>query len=76
MQGKLLRAIEEKRIRRVGGVADCRIDQVHSASALLTYRPHPKVTLQASAMHETRSSSVPFGDYVANVIWGSARFQL
>lgn len=56
-------------------VADCRIDQVHSASALVTYRPHPKVTLQASAMHETRSSSAPFGDYVANVIWVSARLQ-
>jgi DNA-binding NtrC family response regulator len=26
VQGKLLRAIEEKTIRRVGGVADCRID--------------------------------------------------
>ena len=56
-------------------VADCRIDRVHAASALLTYRPDPKVTLQASATHETRSSSVPFGDYVANVIWVSARLQ-
>ena len=55
------------------GVAAARSERVRSAGVLLSYRPLRTVTLQASILHETRSANIAFGDYVANVVWLSAR---
>ncbi|HLX81852.1 MAG TPA: XrtB/PEP-CTERM-associated polysaccharide biosynthesis outer membrane protein EpsL [Burkholderiales bacterium] len=55
------------------GVTPSRIDKVHSLGALLTYRALQTVTLQLSAVHETRSSNIAFGDYAANVVFLSGR---
>jgi len=55
------------------GLAGQRDDRVRTASALLVYHPAPTVTLQASLLHEVRSSNAAFGDYAANVAWINAR---
>ena len=43
-------------------------------SALFSYHPIPRIDVQASLLHETRSSNVAFGDYAAHVAWLNARF--
>ena len=55
------------------GLAGQRDEKVRSAGALLAYHPAPSVTVQASVLHEARSSNVAFGDYAANVAWINAR---
>ena len=55
------------------GVAPARRDRVRSTGVLVSYRPLKIVTLQVSALHETRSSNVAFGDYVASVVSLSVR---
>jgi exopolysaccharide biosynthesis operon protein EpsL len=55
------------------GLLGQRDDRVHAMSALLVYHPLHTLTLQASLLHESRSSSVVFGDYAANVAWINAR---
>ena len=55
------------------GLAGQRDDKVRTMSALLAYHPAPTVTVQASLLHEVRSSSVAFGDYAANVAWINVR---
>ena len=55
------------------GLLGQRDDRVHTMSALLSYQPLRSLTVQASLLHETRSSNVAFGDYAANVAWINAR---
>lgn len=55
------------------GVAPARSDRARSASLILSYRPARSVTLQAGALHETRTSNVQFADYGVNVVFVSAR---
>ena len=57
----------------LAGPTGQRDDTVRSMSALLAYHPVPSVTVQASLLHEMRSSNVAFGDYAANVAWINAR---
>jgi exopolysaccharide biosynthesis operon protein EpsL len=58
------------------GLAGPRDEKVRSMSALLTYHPAAHVTVQASLLHEERSSNVGFGDYAANVAWINVRLAL
>lgn len=58
------------------GLAGQRDDKVRSMGALLTYHPAATVTVQASLLHEARSSNVAFGDYAANVAWINVRLAL
>lgn len=58
------------------GLAGQRDDKVRTMSALLTYHPAATVTVQASLLHEGRSSNVGFGDYAANVAWINVRLAL
>jgi exopolysaccharide biosynthesis operon protein EpsL len=51
-----------------------RNDHVRSLSALLSCHPASWATLQASLLHENRSSNTEFGGYAAQVFWLSARF--
>lgn len=53
-----------------------RVDQVHTATALLTYRPFDKLLLQLSATHEERASNILFGGYVDDVYWFKVRLTL
>lgn len=55
------------------GLASERVDRVRSAGVLVSYRPAQLLTLQLSALHESRSSNVPLGDYVVNVVAVSGR---
>ena len=55
------------------GLLGQRDDRVHTMSALLSYQPLRSLTVQASLLHETRSSNVAFGDYAANVAFINAR---
>jgi len=55
------------------GLVGQRDDKVRSATALLAYHPTRSVTVQATLLHEERSSNVAFGDYAANVAWINAR---
>jgi len=50
-----------------------RTDRVRSASGTLSYHPLRTLALQMSAQRESRSSTIPFGDYVATVLSLSAR---
>jgi exopolysaccharide biosynthesis operon protein EpsL len=50
-----------------------RTDRVRSAAVTASYRPIRSVTLQMALLHETRSSTVAFGDYAANVVSVTAR---
>jgi exopolysaccharide biosynthesis operon protein EpsL len=56
------------------GLTGQRDDRVRSMSALFSYHPVPRIGVQASLLHETRSSNAAFGDYAANVAWLNARF--
>ena len=56
------------------GLTGQRDDRVRSMGALFSYHPIPRIGVQASLLHETRSSNVAFGDYAANVVWLNARF--
>ena len=56
------------------GLTGQRDDRVRSVSALISYHPTPRIGVQASLLHETRSSNAAFGDYAANVAWLNARF--
>ena len=47
---------------------------MRSVSALISYHPTLRIGVQASLLHETRSSNAAFGDYAANVAWLNARF--
>lgn len=58
------------------GAALPRDDGVRSLSALLAYHPLRWVTVQASFVHEDRSSNIPFGGYAADVFWLKARLSL
>jgi exopolysaccharide biosynthesis operon protein EpsL len=53
-----------------------RVDQVHTATALLTYRPIDKLLLQLSATHEERTSNILYGGYLDNVYWLKVRLTL
>jgi exopolysaccharide biosynthesis operon protein EpsL len=55
------------------GLTSQRDDRVRSMSALLSYHPIPRIAVQVSLLHETRSSNAAFGDYAANVAWINAR---
>lgn len=55
------------------GTVPSRTDRVRSAAVTVSYRPVRTVTLQMALLHETRSSTVAFGDYAANVVSVSAR---
>jgi exopolysaccharide biosynthesis operon protein EpsL len=55
------------------GDVPTRTDRVRSAAVTVSYRPIRTVTLQMAVLHETRSSTVAFGDYAANVVSVSAR---
>ena len=50
-----------------------RIDRVRSAAVTVSYRPVRTVTLQMALLHETRSSTVAFGDYATNAVSVTAR---
>jgi len=56
------------------GLTGQRDDRVRSVSALIAYHPIARIGVQASLLHETRSSNAAFGDYAANVAWLNARF--
>ncbi|TLZ07010.1 MAG: hypothetical protein E6K31_15535 [Gammaproteobacteria bacterium] len=56
------------------GFTGQRDDRVRSMSALISYHPIARIGVQASLLHETRSSNAAFGDYAANVVWLNARF--
>ena len=56
------------------GLTGQRDDRVRSMGALFSYHPIPRIGVQASLLHETRSSNAAFGDYAANVAWLNARF--
>ena len=56
------------------GFTGQRDDRVRSMSALISYHPIARIGVQASLLHETRSSNAAFGDYAANVAWLNARF--
>ena len=56
------------------GLTGQRDDRVRSVSALISYHPTLRIGVQASLLHETRSSNAAFGDYAANVAWLNARF--
>ncbi|TLZ43977.1 MAG: hypothetical protein E6K32_06220 [Gammaproteobacteria bacterium] len=56
------------------GLTGQRDDRVRSVSALIAYHPIARIGVQASLLHETRSSNAAFGDYAANVVWLNARF--
>ena len=49
------------------GVVSPRSDTVRAAAAVASYRPARLVTLQMGLRRETRSSTVAFGDYAANI---------
>jgi exopolysaccharide biosynthesis operon protein EpsL len=55
------------------GFTGQRDDRVRSMSALFSYHPLKSLTVQASLLHETRSSNAAFGDYAVNVAGISAR---
>jgi exopolysaccharide biosynthesis operon protein EpsL len=55
------------------GIVPIRTDRVRSAAVTVSYRPIRTVTLQMALLHETRSSTVAFGDYAANVVSVTAR---
>jgi exopolysaccharide biosynthesis operon protein EpsL len=55
------------------GIVPNRTDRVRSAAVTVSYRPIRTVTLQMALLHETRSSTAAFGDYVANVVSVTAR---
>jgi exopolysaccharide biosynthesis operon protein EpsL len=50
-----------------------RTDRVRSATATLSYHPLRTLALQMSAQRESRSSTIPFGDYEATILGISAR---
>jgi exopolysaccharide biosynthesis operon protein EpsL len=50
-----------------------RIDRVRSSTATLSYRPLRALALQLSAQRESRSSTIPFGDYEVTVLSISAK---
>lgn len=54
-------------------LAQPRTDQVRTAALKASYRPLRRVTLEMTVLRETRSSTVAFGDYAANVVNVSAR---
>ncbi len=56
------------------GLTGQRDDRVRSVSALISYHPTLRIGVQATLLHETRSSNAAFGDYAANVAWLNARF--
>ncbi|TLY82227.1 MAG: hypothetical protein E6K41_04230 [Gammaproteobacteria bacterium] len=56
------------------GLTGQRDDRVRSVSALISYHPTARIGVQATLLHETRSSNAAFGDYAANVAWLNARF--
>lgn len=53
-----------------------RPDRVRVAEIIASYRALRRVTLQLSWLHETRSSSVAFGDYAVNVVGAGVRIGL
>ena len=57
----------------VSGGTQGRVDRVGSATAILSYKPVQRITLQISALREVRSSNVPNADYHANVAYFVAR---
>ena len=50
-----------------------RTDRVRSATATLSYRPLRTLALQINAQRESRSSTIPFGDYEVTVFGVSAK---
>lgn len=50
-----------------------RTDRVRSATGTLSYRPLRTLALQISAQRESRSSTIPFGDYEVTVFGVSAK---
>lgn len=55
------------------GTVPSRTDRVRFAGLTVSYRPTRLITLQAAFQRETRSSTVAFGDYAANVASVTAR---
>jgi hypothetical protein len=55
---------------------ESRTDTVRTANLLLSYRAGTHVSVQLSGTHESRLSTVTFGDYTANVVWLRARLTL
>lgn len=59
----------------VSGGTQGRIDRVSSGSLTLAYKPLRGITLQLSALRESRSSNTPNADYLADVASLSARIE-
>lgn len=55
------------------GNVTTRTDQVRTAGVTAYYRPIRSITLEMALLRETRSSTVAFGDYEANVVRAGAR---
>ncbi len=55
------------------GNVTTRTDQVRTAGVTAYYRPLRSITLEMAVRRETRSSTVAFGDYEANVVRAGAR---
>lgn len=57
-------------------VAPSRDDHVRTVSALVAYHPAKWIAVEASYLHDARSSNIAFGDYAANVVWLKLRLSL
>lgn len=58
---------------QVLGAAPERRERVNAAGLAAGYRPHPRITLSLALRRETRSTSLAFGDYAADVASVAAR---
>jgi exopolysaccharide biosynthesis operon protein EpsL len=56
------------------GLTSVRDDRVRTLSGTLSYHAASWAIVQASLLHEQRSSNIEFGDYTVRVFWLSARF--
>lgn len=58
---------------QVLGTVPARRERVNAAGLAAGYRPHPRITLSLGLRRETRSTSLAFGDYAADVASVAAR---
>jgi hypothetical protein len=50
-----------------------RVDRLWATGVSIAYRPTRAVRLTLSLQHEERTSTIQFGDYQSNVVFGSAQ---
>jgi hypothetical protein len=58
---------------QVLGTVPARRERVNAVGLAAGYRPHPRITLSLGLRRETRSTSLAFGDYAADVASVAAR---